>query len=367
MPRVRESSYMYWAKTRSGAKYNLASSGVCDLPLAELPVKIEDLEIGSGDGYGWPPLLEQLAKKLGAPTDSLMAATGTSMANYLAIAAAIEPGDEVLIEHPAYELLVSTALYVGAKVNRFPRHPEDGFRLHPEEVAKAMTPRTRLIVVTNLHNPSSNFTDSETLARIGEIAGEAGARVLVDEVYLEMLFEKMPSSAFHLGPRFVVTGSLTKAYGLSGLRCGWIAADPDFARRCWRLNDLHGATPPHVAERLSAAALANLGPIAARAKKILDTNRPLLNRFLDRAPALDLVRPEFGTVIFPRLTKGSVEDLAPRLRERYETSIVPGRFFEMPGHFRLGIGGTPDIVEEGLKRLEAALAGGLEIRNLPYR
>ena len=110
--------------------------------------------------------------------------------------------------------------------------------------------------------------DDAALRQIGELARDAGARVLVDEVYLEAMFENAPRSSVHLGPEFIATSSLTKGYGLSGLRCGWILAEPKLAEQMRRLDDIFGATPPHAMERLSVVALARLEKIAARAKTI---------------------------------------------------------------------------------------------------
>jgi aspartate/methionine/tyrosine aminotransferase len=190
---------------------------------------------------------------------------------------------------------------------------------------------------------------------LGEIARRAGARVLVDEVYLEALFDSQARSAFHLGEHFVATSSLTKAYGLSGLRCGWILAAPELAERMWRLDDLFGVIPAHAAERLSVIALDHLEEIAAQVRLLLAKNRALLERFLDSRNDLLAVRPEAGTIVFPRLVSGSVDRLCALLREKYEASVVPGRFFEMPEHFRLGIGGDTGELAEGLRRLGAAL------------
>lgn len=244
------SAYLEWAKLHSGAKYNLATSGLDGFPLAQLPVKIEDLEISIGGSYGYPPLQERLAKKNGAPVECIVAANGTSMANHLAMAALLDPGDEVLIEEPVYDPLLTVAEYLGANVRRFPRHFEEGFALDPHEVEKAITPRTRLVVVTNVHNPTGARATDAQLRAIGEIAKKNGAHVLVDEVYLDACFDPAARSAFHLGENFIVTSSLTKAFGLSGLRCGWILAPAPLAERMWRINDLYGVIPAHVAELL---------------------------------------------------------------------------------------------------------------------
>src|SRR5678816_3816212 len=130
------------------------------------------------------------------------------------------------------------------------------------EIEQLVTERTRLIVLTNLHNPSGVLTDDDTLIKIGDIARRAGAYVLVNEVYLETLFEESPRTSFLLGDNFVVTSSLTKAFGLSGLRCGWILAEPELAKQMWQLNDLFGATQVHVGERLSVIALKQIDEIA---------------------------------------------------------------------------------------------------------
>jgi hypothetical protein len=353
--RDTRSEYMEWAKARAHARFNLAASGLPAYPLAELPVRIADLEICGPSGYGFAPLQERLARKCGVAAECVVAATGTSMANHLAMAALVEPGDEVLIEQPTYELLLSAATYLGADIRRFPRRFEDGFRVDAREVERAITPRTRLVVLTNLHNPSGVRADEATLRLVGEIARRHGAQVLVDEVYLEAVFEPGVRSAFHLGDNFLVTSSLTKAYGLGGLRCGWVLAAPPLAERMWRLNDLFGVNPAHPAELLSVIALDHLEKIAARAQKLLAANQAQLGKFLDSRRDLTAVRPKAGTIAFPRLASGNVDRLCALLRERYETTVVPGRFFEMPDHFRLGIAGDPVMVAGGLERLGAAL------------
>lgn len=356
-PQRREirSSYIEWAKLRSKARYNLASSDVLPLQLADLHPHLERLELSGSDGYGYAPLLEKLSVKAGVPVESIVQAQGTSMANHLAMAALLEPGDEVLIEEPSYEAIVSAAEYLGAKIRRFPRKFEAGFQLDPREVERNISPRTRLIAITNLHNPSGVRSPDAQLRMVGEIARSMGAHVLVDEVYLEACFDAPWQSAFLLGPNFVVTGSLTKGYGLSGLRCGWIFAAKPLAERMWRLNDLFGVMPPHPAELLSVLALEQLPEIAARAKQLLHANRALLKQFFNARKDLLAIWPEAGTIAFPQLSSGHAEAFCQLLRDKYETSVVPGRFFGAPEHFRIGVGGKTEDVREGLSRIGAAL------------
>src|SRR5262249_50080832 len=154
--------------------------------------------------------------------------------NYLAMSAVLEPGDEVVIEDPAYDPMVEIGHYLGAVVKRIPRRPENKFQIDVSELKKIVSGKTKLIVLTNLHNPSGVLIEKSVLREIGEVARSAGALVMVDEVYLELLFDRPLRSAFHLGEHFLVTSSLTKAYGLSGLRCGWILAAPELCERMWR-------------------------------------------------------------------------------------------------------------------------------------
>jgi len=351
-----QSIYMNWAKTRPKVKYDLALSGILNLPFAELEAKIEDLDLNGDNAYGYLPLVEALAAHSHVSPESVVTISGgTSMANHLAMAAAIEPGDEILIEEPTYEPILALAEYFGARVTRFPRSFENGYQIDVEALKTRLTARTRLIVLTNLHNPSSTLVEEETLRQIGELARSAGARVLVDEVYLEAMFEAAPRSSVHLGPEFIATTSLTKGYGLSGLRCGWILAEPEMARRMRLLHDVFGAVGPQPSERLSVLALTKLPKFIARAKRILETNRAVLNDFLDTREELQVVRTGSGTTLFPRLLKGRIEDLCDSLHQKYDTAIVPGRFFESPQHFRIGMCAEPELFKEGVKRLGAAL------------
>jgi aspartate/methionine/tyrosine aminotransferase len=313
------------------------------------------MELTREGGYAYPPLQTALAERLQVAPQSIVTAIGTSLANHLAMAALIQPGDEILIETPTYEPLLALARYLGAEIKRFRRRFAEAFQVLPAEVERNLSPRTRLIVLTNLHNPTGVLIPQETLRAIDDLAKRIGAHVLVDEVYLEALFAERPTTAFKLGPEFVTTSSLTKAFGLSGLRCGWIVAKPELAQRIWRINDLFGVMPAHPAERLSVIALQQLPQIGARAKALLDHNRALVYNFLDTRPDLEAVRPEDGTIVFPRLKQGNVDQLFMLLREKYETSVVPGKFFESPDHFRLGFAIDAVTLKEGLVRLGSAL------------
>jgi aspartate/methionine/tyrosine aminotransferase len=353
---MKHSVYITWAKRQAAARYNLANSGILGCEAGDLPFEPGDVALSGENSEGYLPLRQAIASKYGAQVEQVVLAQGTSFANFLACATVLARGDEALVEQPVYEPLLATILFLGAGVRRFARRMEDGFGLDADEVRRRMTRRTRLIVLTSPHNPSGVTADPAALAEVGEIAERAGARVLVDEVYRDILFEDAPPSAWHAGEPFIATSSLTKSYGLSGLRCGWVLCDAATAERMRRLNDVMGVAGPMPAESLGLAAFRRLPALEARSRAIVEPNARLVREFLAaHDDLLECVVPARSIVVFPRLRRAASSDaLHDRLRAR-ETSIVPGRFFDAPRHFRLGFAVRTEDVAEGLKRLSEVL------------
>ena len=349
-----QSDYMHWFKVQAPVRINLSSSEVPHFRLDRLPLSIGDLDLDGASHPRYAPLRERIGKRLGVGAESVVTSNGTSMANFLAMAALIAPGDEVIFERPAYEPMLSSARFLGAEIKWLERQAGNGFRLDVDQLEHAVSSRTQLIVITNLHNPSGALTGEEDLRAIGAIAERCGADVLVDEVYLDSSVPPQRTST-HLGPQFVVTSGLTKVYGLSGLRCGWILAEPELAERMWRLNDLFGVNQPHQSEMLSCFALDHLEQVAAGNAERLAVNRGIFNDFVASRRDIHCMKAEHGITVFPRWAGGDAEPLHALLREKHDTAIVPGRWFDMPSHFRVGLGGDTEIIKEGLARLGAAL------------
>lgn len=346
--RTLQSDYMYWAKNQAPVTFALGSSEVPHFHMDRWAIDPAMLELDGASRYRDPPLRAAIARKAGVTPDMVTMADGTSMANMLALAGLIGPGDEVLIEHPVYEPLVAAARFLGGEVRHFRRQGPD-FALDPAAVSAEITSRTSLIILTNLHNPTGNLADTATLEAIGAL----GPRVLVDEVYLDAAPGE--HTAAQLGEAFVCTASLTKVYGLSGLRCGWILAAPALTERFWRLNELFSVAQAHATERLALLALDRLDEVAAGTPALLARNRAIANAFFAGRDDLEVAPMTHNVTCFPRLKGGDVDALAARLRAAYDTSIVPGRFFGLADHFRLGVGQPTPMVEEGLKRLGRAL------------
>ena len=180
--------YMEWVKTRPRARYEIGGSGIIPVHISELPGARDALEINEFNLYGYRPLIRELADRYEVSPDQVVTAPGTSMANYLAIAATVGAGDEVLVEHPAYEPLLDIPELLGAKVRRFERIFERRFHLDIGNLADQVTPRTKLVILTNPHNPSGILEPPEVLRQVGRVAARVGAYVLVDEVYMDFPF-----------------------------------------------------------------------------------------------------------------------------------------------------------------------------------
>ena len=349
------SRYLAWAKLHSNARFNLAASGVMDYPLADLPVRIEDLEIGGTGPYGYPPLMDRLAAKAGVPKECVVYTFGTSMANFIALTALVQRGDEVLIERPTYDPLLTVLDHIGARYLVLSVSPEKGFKLGLGELErKSLRKRVWWFSATC----TTQAAPSPTRARCGKSVRwqpRWERAYWLTRCTLRLCSISHGVQHFIWDPNFMITSSLTKAYGLSGIRCGWILAQPELVQRMWQVTDFTYGSPVHPAELLAVIALDNLDRVRDRARALLEPNRALVNEFLARHPDLDCEPSRFGTTVFPRLQGGRATEFVKILREQFETSVVPGEFFEQPQHLRIGFCGATESVREGLERMSDAL------------
>jgi aspartate/methionine/tyrosine aminotransferase len=352
---VFRSAYMEWAKFRPKPPFDLAVSNLLACRLEDLPGARAAVDIAGESPEGYPPLREAIAARHGVPADLVAPGGGCSGANFLALAALLAPGDEVLVESPFYDPLPAAARMLGATVSTFARRFEDGFDVDPEAVAARVTDRTRLVVLSNPHNPTGVLASAGSLEALARLAERRGFHVLVDEVYRDTVLEGRPSPAALLSPSFVSTSGLGKAYGLGSLRCGWAIASPDVAAALRRARDVVDVWAPMPSDRIATVAFAHLDRLADRARGIIQANLGPVTRFLGRRPELECVAPR-AILAFPRI-RGQ-EDSGPfvdRLLEETGVAVTPGRFFGAPRHFRIAFGGAPDSVAAGLSALERFL------------
>jgi aspartate/methionine/tyrosine aminotransferase len=224
-----------------------------------------------------------------------------------------------------------------------------------------MTPRTRLIVVTTPHNPSGVRLDRASLVALGQLAAESGAHVLVDEVYLDasaaVRGEHGPAtSAAQLDGPFVATNSLTKSYGLAGLRLGWAIAPAQIVDRLRRTRDVVDNAGNAPSDRLAALAISMRAKLAERARSLLTTNIEQATRFLAAQPRLEVAELPGASVTFPRLRDtADAESFVQTLLDVHGIAVAPGRFFESPAHFRISLAGRPEVLAKGLEGMAKAL------------
>jgi aspartate/methionine/tyrosine aminotransferase len=338
--------YLRWVMRLHGtAEYDLATSGMRPVNLAELglPASLEDPS-------AWRTLRARIAAHNLVSLEEAVPTMGTTHALWTAYSALLSPGDEVLIEEPTYEPMWRIAEGVGARVVRFARPPEEGFALDPSRVAAAMTDRTRLVVIANLHNPGGVRASDEAIREVALIAAARGAHLLVDEVYaaFDALAAPDPDgsgraswrgSARLLGPNVVVASSLTKGYGLGAHRIGWVLAPPDVAARCddALLSNLGHA--PLAYPCFAVHAFDRLAALAERAREDLRGKRETVAAWVAARPELAWSAPTAGLFGFVTVTtRGRDEDLRPLLERgarEHGVLVAPGVFFGVPRGFRL--------------------------------
>jgi aspartate/methionine/tyrosine aminotransferase len=349
--------YMEWARHRPHADVDLAGSNLLACTLEDLPGAREALDIAGESPDGYPPLAEAIAGRYGVSPERVATAGGCSGANFLTCAALLDAGDEVLIEHPAYDPLIASAKMLGAQVRFFERRFEEGYALDPARIAAALTSKTRVVILSNPHNPSGVLASADSLEQLASIAGTAGVHVLVDEVYLDAVVESGQPPAATRSPVFISTNSLTKSYGLASLRCGWALASPETARRIRRARDVVDVWSSIPSDRLSVVAFRNLERLAARAHALIRINSDLFEKFLAGQQDLECVRSR-ATIAFPRFAdRRDVSPFVQRLFARYGVAVAPGSFFDSPAHFRLSLGGSAEKLRRGFDAIAECLAG----------
>ncbi|MEA2752427.1 MAG: hypothetical protein QOI41_6570 [Myxococcales bacterium] len=350
--------YIAWA-TKFYGKVNLdlATSGIPYASWSDLGVPVPDLD----DPAAYPAYRESLAIYNDVPVADVVPALGTSQGVFLAYASTLSPGDEVLVEHPGYEPLTRAAEGLGAVVRTYERRADEGFRVVPERVAAAVTPRTRVIVVTNLHNPSGVRTDDATLLELAKIAEARGAYLLVDEVYAP--FDDLPeagvfrSSARKLAPNVLAVSSLTKCYGLGMHRIGWLLGPPEVVERAEAATIATCGHLPLSQAARGAVAVRHIGKLATRAKALLAGKRDVATRWAATLQNATWSAPTSG--LFGLVTVDDPQDLLPRI-ESWATDhgvlVGAGSFFGVPNGFRLSWATLPKArFEEGLAKLSTLL------------
>ncbi|AKU96785.1 Aspartate aminotransferase [Labilithrix luteola] len=356
------SRYISWVRKFYGhVPYDLGTSGIPNVSWGEMSAGATLPPIDDTSGYG--KLVAGIARHNDVPASEVIPALGTAQALHLAYTAVLSPGDEVLLEHPVYEPLVRIGEGVGAVIRTYERRADEGFRVDPERIAAQMTPRTRLIVVTNLHNPTGVRVPDETLRELAKIAEAHSAYLLVDEVYAP--FDDLPEdgifrrSARKLGPNVMAVSSLTKCYGLGTYRVGWMLAPEHLIAEAEATTIATVGHLPLSHAHLGVTALEAVGSLAKRAKALLVGKRELAEQWVSQFPRARWSAPKDG--LFGLVTIDGADNLLPRIEtniREHGVLVGPGSFFGIPNGFRLSWATLPaEEFKKGLERLEPLVAG----------
>jgi len=296
----------------------------------------------------------------GASADNVTVTNGTAEANFIAAWRLVEPGDEVVLVLPNYMQLWGIVRAFGATVKPVHLREETGWRLDGDELRRAVGPRTRLVAVCNPNNPTGATLSGGERKEIVAAAGGHGAWILADEVYRGAERDgKETATLWGSYDRLLVTGGLSKAYGLPGLRIGWVVGPPATAGELWGRKDYITISPGALSDRLARAALRPdvRARILARTRGILAANYPVLEEWMTRRGDLfRLVPPRAGAIAYLRYAwPVNSTELVTRLREEQGVLIVPGDHFGMDGFLRVGFGNEPQDLRAGLQRIDAVL------------
>lgn len=339
-------------------RHMLASSGFASVGTAELGVDLKALEgeLGYGTLPVEPRLLSAIARACAMPEERTLATLAGSEADLLAFLAAVKPGDKVVVENPTYPPLRAVPKALGCRVRLHQRTWTNKFRLDLGKLDEQLK-GARLFVMSNVNNPTGVGATERELQELHAIAARRRCMVLVDEAFREASFRPLPQAA-SLGERFASTGTLTKVYGLAGLRVGWLLGPKAFVDRA-RLAKQHTSLGlARLEQRIALAALEQRDQLVARAHRIRDANFAVLQPWMARHRQLRWVEPDGGPICFPKLPAGTDDHaFALRLVREHGTLVAPGRFQGMEGHVRLGWGQAPGVLEPGLQALDAVLAG----------
>lgn len=345
-------------------RYDLSESGVEPLTLAEacalLDVAAGDIRLGYADGRGREATRDAVATLHdGATAQNVLVTTGTSEANFLALTTLVERGDDVVIVMPNYMQVHGLARGLGANVREVWLHEDEGWRLDPDRLRAAVTARTRLICVCTPNNPTGQILSTEDLRALADIAAGAGAWILSDEVYRGAEIDGVESPGlWGRYDRVIVSGGLSKAYGLPGLRIGWIVAPPERIAAAWAQKDYTTIAVASVSEVLAEAALRRRRELLGRTRAMLRERWPVLEAWARaKGGMLHWTPPRAGAICF----FGYAYDVdswpfVERLIRERSTMVVPGSHFLAERHLRIGFGGPPAKLRAGLAEIDAALA-----------
>jgi len=371
----------WMTKYETRVKYDIAESGIFPLTVNDLLSfepsgdraaildRLLNLRLGYSEAPGTIELREALAETYkNCEPDNILVTTGAIEANFLLFNVLLKSGDHVVAPYPAYQQLYSVPRAIGCDVSLWKVGPDTGCRYDLDELERLVTPRTRLIVVNTPHNPTGAMLSTEGLRRVYELAESVGALVLCDEAYRWLTVpggEDLAPPIFNLGSSGISVGTVSKPFGLPGLRIGWIAADQDTVAQCWGMRDYVSLSPGKLNDALAVLAIKHRDKIVERNNGIISANLAAASAWIERhSNILSWQPPRAGllALLHYKLDIPSLE-LANVLAEDYSVMLAPGSAFGYENHLRIGIGQDPPVFAAGLERAGACFASLARVKH----
>lgn len=358
-----------WQSTwENRVRFNLSESGVHPLTIQELlglagasAMPLLEVRLGYSQSNGTDLLRERIAALYpGASPDQILVTTGSSEANFVTCWRLIEPGDKVAIMQPNYQQTWGLAQNFGAQVRPFQLHEKEGWEPYAEEIRTAIVPGTRLVVVTNPHNPTGHVLSEASRKVILERTAEVGAWLLADEVYTGAERDGRTTQSFWGSyDKVIVVNGLSKAYGLPGLRIGWIVAPPALTLEAWSRHDYTTIGPSGATDHLAAVALESRvrDKLIERTRRILNANYPVMEAWLKSfGDTFTWHPPQAGAICWARYRQAIPGgEIVEKVRAQHSVLLVPGEQFGMPSFIRFGFGDDLQHFQEALAETERAL------------
>jgi aspartate/methionine/tyrosine aminotransferase len=370
--KIKDFQVERWLDTyETRAQYELAETDAKPFTIEELDQlnpqeyllqKLAKMKIGYNPTTGSDALRNKIANLYGADTtlENIMVTTGAIEADFLLSNVLLDKNDKVIALYPAYQALYSTAEACGAQVEFWELSAEDNFQPDLKKLSVIIDKKTKLLVLNIPNNPTGAVISEQQLKTILQWAEKYDFYVLCDEVYHELIFQPgiVPPYARSLSKRAISVGSMSKAYGLSGLRLGWIAAPESIIKQCWKYKDYTSISNSPISDYLAQFALDNFKKISERNHSIITKNRETLKQwFEEHNKYFNYYLPEAGVLCFPKLKNVSIssEELALDLFHKKSLLVVPGECFGFPNHLRIGFGGDTQKLEKSLSIFSAYL------------
>ncbi|MEA2694767.1 MAG: hypothetical protein QOJ16_4154 [Acidobacteriota bacterium] len=342
------------------ATYDIGSSGVENYSFADLRrmlgithEEIDGIVFQDSQTLGGQGLRQAIADHLaGGRAEAVMVTHGSTDANHLTMTTLLEPGDEVVVLDPCYQQLYGIAEAMGCRLKRWPLRFERGFHPDFDELDDLLTPQVKMVVVNFPHNPTGASISRDEQRRLIAAADRIGAYLVWDGAFAEITYDEPPLPEPLDYPRAVSQGTMSKAYGLPGLRVGWCLAAPEILERFIRVRDYTTLHLSPLVELVAQRVMKNAAVIVGRRLEQARINRGQLAQWIgEQDGRIDWVPPRGGVSAFVRFHDlPDVDSFCHRLASELGVLLVPGSCFHQPAHARLGFGCSRAVLTEGLDR-----------------